>query len=183
MNPQLRHCEKAWRRSSKCLEGHQTDLQELGHICDRPRSGRKRTINTTRKNQLIKKRLQRNLPVSMRNISNEPCISPESVRRIAKQELQLKPYKLQMVELLTAYNKCVRLERCRGLLHRVAPLNWERILFMVEYLFTIEQAHGHQNDRSWCAEAPGTSAIVEQRQNPKSVIWFGPEFAPPARPL
>ena len=130
--------------------------QELGYTGDRPRSGRKSTINTTRESQLMKKRVQRNSTVSMRNIPVKP------VCRISEQ-LQLKPYKLQMAKLLTA-GKRVRLERCRRLLRSVAPLNWERILYTDEKLFTIEQAHNHQNDRSWCAEAPGTSAIVEHRQ-------------------
>ena len=54
--------------------------------------------------------------------------------------------------ILTADNKRVRLYRCRRVFRRVvAPLNWERILFTDGKLFTIEQAHNHQNDRSWCA--------------------------------
>ena len=37
---------------------------------------------------------------------------------------------------------------------------------------TIEQGHNHENDRTWCAEAPVTSAIDEHRQNRKSVmVW------------
>ena len=59
------------------------------------------------------KRFQRNLTVYMRKIALETGISRESVRQIDKQELQLKPYKLQRVQLLTAENKRVRLERCR----------------------------------------------------------------------
>ena len=123
-------------------------------------------------NRTIKKRVQRNSTVSMRKVTRETGISCESVRLITKQELQLNPYKLQMVQLLTADSKRVGLDRCRRRLRRVAPLNYERILFTDEKLFAIEQAHNHQNDRSWCAEAPGTSVIVEHRLNPKPVmVW------------
>ncbi|UYV74511.1 Homeodomain [Cordylochernes scorpioides] len=52
---------------------------------------------------------------------------------------------------------------------REPPTRWERT-FTDEKLLTIEQAHNHQNDRSWSAEAPGTSAIVEHRQNLQSVM-------------
>ena len=45
---------------------------------------------------------------------------------------------------------------------------------MDEKLFIIEQAHNHQNDRGWCAKAPGSSVIVEHLQNPTSVmVWAG----------
>ena len=67
----------------------------------------------------------------------------------------------------------------------VEPLlsRWEGILFTDEKLFTVEQAHNHQNDRSWSAEAPGTSAIVEHRQNPQSVMVWGGICASGKTPL
>ena len=104
----------------------------------------------------------------MQKIALETGISLELGSRVAIQELKLKPYKLQRVQLLTAENK--RLERYPRLFRRVAPLILGRILFTDEQLFAIEQAHNYQNDRSWCAEASGMSAIVEHRQNPKSVV-------------
>ena len=71
---------------------------------------------------------------------------------------------------MMAHNKCVRLEICRRLCRRVTPLNLELILFTDDKLFTIEQAHNHQNARNWCAEAPGSSAVVEDPKNPKFVM-------------
>ncbi|GFV14239.1 uncharacterized protein TNCV_1163621 [Trichonephila clavipes] len=38
----------------------------------------------------------------------------------------------------------------------------------------VQQVHNSQNDRIWWADAPSTSAIIEHRQYPKSVmIWDG----------
>ena len=65
----------------------------------------------------------------------------------------------------------------------VASQRWERILFTDEKLLTVEQTHNHQNDRSWSAEAPGTSAIVEHRQNPQSVMVWGRICASGKTPL
>ncbi|UYV84190.1 hypothetical protein LAZ67_X001479 [Cordylochernes scorpioides] len=49
-----------------------------------------------------------------------------------------------------------------------------RIVFTDEKLFTFEQVHNHQNDRSWHAEAPDMSVLVEHRQNTQSVMaWAG----------
>jgi inhibitor of nuclear factor kappa-B kinase subunit alpha len=147
--------------------------KELGHDGRRPGSGRKRTVNTTANRKIIKKRVQRNPRVSMRKISRDTGISRESVRQMAKKELHLKPFKIQKVQLLTDENKRVRLQRCHQLKRRAAAQRWERILFTDEKLFSVEQAHNHQNDRIWSPEAPGTSAIVQHRQNPQSVMVWG----------
>jgi len=49
----------------------------------------------------------------MRKIARETGINQESIRQIAKEDLHLKSYKLQKVQLLTDDNKRVRLERCK----------------------------------------------------------------------
>lgn len=158
-------------------------FNELGHDGDRPGRGRKRTVNTSRNRQIIRKRVKRNPRVSMRKIAREIKINRESVRRMARQELGLKAYKLQKGQLLTNDNKRVRLQRCRALVRRAAAHRWEKILFSDEKLFTIEQAHNRQNDRSWSAEAVGPSFIVEHRQNPKSLMVWGGICATGKTPL
>jgi ''Paired box'' domain. len=158
-------------------------FKELGHDGRRPGSGRKRTVNTSANRQIIRKRVRRNSKVSMRKIARETGMGRESVRQMAKRELGLKPYKLQKVQLLTDENKRVRLERCLQLKRRAAAQRWGRILFTDEKVFTVQQAYNHQNDRSWSAEAPGTSAIVEHRQNPASVMVWGGICASGKTPL
>ncbi|GBL98509.1 hypothetical protein AVEN_111630-1 [Araneus ventricosus] len=101
---------------------------------------------------------------------------------MAKTELGLKPYKFQKVQLLTEKNKLVRLQRCRKLLRRASSQRWERFLFTDE-LFTVQQAHNSQNDRIWSVDAPSTSAIVEHRQHPKSVMVWGGICASGKTPL
>ncbi|XP_070132598.1 uncharacterized protein [Drosophila bipectinata] len=118
----------------------------------------------TAPSRIVKKLITRNCSVSVRKIAREIGVNRESVRLIAKNEPNLRSYKLQKVHLLTDDNKRVRLQRCRQLKRRAAGQKWERILFTDEKIFTIQQAHNHQNDGSWSAEAPGTSAIIERRQ-------------------
>lgn len=158
-------------------------FKELGHGGDRAGRGRKRTANTSRNRKLIKKRIMRNSRVSMRKIARETGISRESVRRIAKNELHLKPYKLHKVQLLTEKNKCIRIQRCRLLRRRAAGHKWEHIIFTDEKLFTVEQVHNRQNDRIWSAKAPKSSSIVEHRQNPQSVMVWGGICASGKTPL
>lgn len=172
----MRNCDIARRLGIVAPNVSRTikQIEKRGHTGRHPGSGRKRTVNTPRVRQIIKKRLLRNSRVSMRKIAREIGVSRESARRIAKEHLKVKPYKLQKVQLLTDGNKLVRLQRCRQLLRRAAPLSWNRIVFTDEKLFTVEQAHNRQNDRIWSVNAPGTSAVVEHRQYPQSVmVWAG----------
>lgn len=149
-------------------------FKELGHDGDRLGRGRKRTVNTSRNRKIIKKRVIRNPHVSMRKIARQTGIARESVRMIAKKELNLHPYKLKQGQMLTDDNKRIRLERCRELLKRAATPNWERILFSDEKLFSVEQSYNGQNDRIWSTSSPGNASIVQHRQNPKSVmVWAG----------
>ena len=76
-----------------------------------PVTDRKAAENTTRKCQVIKKRVQRNYSVYAKN-----CPWNLYLIRIAPPNsqtmLQLKHYKLKRVQLLTADNKLVRLAKC-----------------------------------------------------------------------
>lgn len=172
-----RNCDIA--RRLKCAPGTVSRsvkrFRELGHTGRRPGQGRKRTVRTARNRERIRERVRRDPRVSMRKVARDTGINDRSVRRIAKEDLHLKPYKLHKAQLLTAQNKLVRLERCRQLLASHAnPRRWPSILFTDEKLFTIEQFHNHQNDRIWSADSPGSSGIVEHRQNPKAVmVWAG----------
>lgn len=172
-----RNCDIA--RALHCCKSQVTRsikrFQELGHTGRRPGQGRKRTIRTRKNQERIRERVRRNPRVSMRKVARDTGISLRSVRRIAKEDLQLTPYKLHKVQLLTDDNKRVRLERCQQLLlSHASPRKWSSILFTDEKLFTIEQFHNHQNDRIWSVESPGSSGVVEHRQNPKAVmVWAG----------
>ena len=144
---------------------------EQGTTENLPRSGRPLSANTSRNRKLIKKRVQRNPRVSMRKVACETGINREAVRRMAKYELHLKPYKLEKGQLLTEQVKRVRVQRCRLLLERAAG---PEIVFSDEKPFTIEAFHNHQNDRIWASKRPLSDHIVTHSQHPRSVmVWAG----------
>ncbi|GFU76305.1 uncharacterized protein TNCV_527851 [Trichonephila clavipes] len=76
-------------------------FKELGNDGRRPESEPKCTVNTSKNHKAIEKRVQRSIRVSMRQITRGMGISDRLVRRIAKTELGLKPYKLRKVQLFT----------------------------------------------------------------------------------
>jgi len=158
-------------------------FNELGHYGDRPGRGRKCTVNTPKNRNIIRSRVRRNPKVSMRKIAVQTGLKRESVRKIAKNVLKLKPYKMREAQLLTDNNKTMRLQRCRALLRRFAAKRWENLLFTDEKVFTLEQYHNSQNDRIWSQEAPTSSRIVTRRQYPQSVMVFGGICATGKTPL
>ncbi|GFV40925.1 uncharacterized protein TNCV_2665161 [Trichonephila clavipes] len=148
-------------------------FKELGNDGRRPGNGRKCVLNSSRDRKNIENRFQSNPRLSISQIASDMGISDRFVRRIAKSELGLKPYKLRKVQLFTLKNKLVLLRRCRKLLRRAASQRREKFLFTDEKLFTVHQVHISQNDRIRCVDAPNPSAMVEHRQYPKSVMVRG----------
>lgn len=146
---------------------------ELGHTGDRPGRGRNRTINTSRVRHIIKQRLTRNPQAKVRKISRDIGISRSTVRRIVKNNLNLRAYKLRKAQLLEDKDKKIRLERCRLLKQRAVTENWKNVLFTDEKIFSIEQAHNPQNDRIYSCSRPGPSAVIPHRQKAKSVMVWG----------
>ena len=70
-------------------------FKELDHKGDRPGRGRKCTVNTLKNRNIIRSRMRRNPKVSMRKIAVQTGLKRESIRKIAKNVLKLKPYKMK----------------------------------------------------------------------------------------
>ena len=106
----------------------------------------------------------------LRNIAAEPGINRESVRQIAKRELNLNPFQLQKVQLLTDNNKCDSKDATNFF---VGPhVSGGAHPLQDEKLFSVEQAHIHQNDN---LVRRGSRHITHCRPPPKSSSpsWSG----------
>ncbi|PAV79458.1 hypothetical protein WR25_26838 [Diploscapter pachys] len=66
--------------------------QELGTMDDRPRSGRPKSDKTQKARQAIAVEMTANPEVSLRKMARDLEISPTTVGRIVKNELNLKPH-------------------------------------------------------------------------------------------
>ncbi len=151
--------------------------EELGNEMDRPRSGRPRTANIPKNRDIVRKRVKRNPRRSIRKMAKDLHISVSSVRRIVKKKLDLIPYKLVKAHFLTEKMKNDRLQKARKLKRHAASGRHTRVLFSDEKLFTIEQAHNHQNDRILLPKGSHANLkqrIVARQHHPKSImIWAG----------
>ena len=122
-------------------------FNETGSNQDRPRTGRPVTATTPRIRELIRQKVKRNSHRSMRALAKSMQISRGSVRIIVKDQLGLQSRKLFKAHQLTEAMKAKRLEKARKMLKLVANGRHRSVVFTDEKIFTIQQAHNHQNDR------------------------------------
>uniref|UniRef100_A0A914LXU4 Transposase n=1 Tax=Meloidogyne incognita TaxID=6306 RepID=A0A914LXU4_MELIC len=145
-----------------CNDGTTKNLQK---------SGIPRSVITSKNIKMIKMWVHRNSRPPTRKLARDTGISKRTVRRIAKNKLGLKPYKIQKEQLLTEKTKKVRLEGCKLLLQWHACPD---ILFTDEKIFTILAVHNHKNDRIWTTESPLSDKLITHSQHPQSVmVWAG----------
>ncbi|XP_055622148.1 uncharacterized protein LOC129765750 [Toxorhynchites rutilus septentrionalis] len=125
---------------------------ETGSTKRRYGGGRQATVVTPAMVKIVKKRLKRNPRRSATKLAKDLKISDRSLRRILKDKVQSKPYKIQKVQDLSMKQKQERVKRAKALLKRAAEGRLKNIVFTDEKLFTVAQFVNKQNDRVWLPE-------------------------------
>lgn len=143
---------------------------------DRPRIGRPVTACTPRNREVIRKRIQRNSKRSMRSMAKSLKIDEKSVRVMVKNQLKYFPYKIQEAHFLDDRMKANRLVKARKMRRLAAAGRHRLVLFTDEKIFTIEQAHNHQNDRQLLPKDRSSlckAEMVSRSHFPASVmVWL-----------
>ncbi|CAG0894431.1 unnamed protein product [Darwinula stevensoni] len=98
-------------------------FKELVISLDYLRSGRPATGYVPKVRKRMRQLLRRNPNRSMRSVASPIGISSESARKIAKDRLKLKPYKVQKVQLLTPAQQQAKLRKAKALLKRFCKPN------------------------------------------------------------
>uniref|UniRef100_A0A6P4F0R8 Uncharacterized protein LOC108045962 n=1 Tax=Drosophila rhopaloa TaxID=1041015 RepID=A0A6P4F0R8_DRORH len=125
-----------------------TRYNDTGSIAKRHGGGHQKTATSREMVQKVKKRLERNPRRSANQMAKELKISDRSIRRILKNDLKVKPYKIQKAHDLTSKQRQVRLERAKELLRLAESGQLPNIVFSDKNIFTIEQQFvNSQNDR------------------------------------
>lgn len=151
-------------------------LRDTGSLNDRPRSGRKRSVCTPDRIKRVREKIRRNPARSARKLAKEENIDRESMRRIIKVELGLRPYRKRKMHGLTAKQKLTRIQRCKMLLKRHGKKKVEKIIFSDEKLFVMQQSHNPKNDvvYSLCIQdIPEHLRAVQRFQNTSAVMVWG----------
>ena len=95
-------------------------FQECGTTSSKPIPGRNRSVRTRRIIEVVKKRVRRNPRRSMRKTAKELNISSETtLRRVVKDDLGLKAYKMVRRQLISQASKKKRLNRGKKMLKEI----------------------------------------------------------------
>jgi transposase len=154
-----------------------TRYEEREDFGNRRGSGRRLTATTNEKKEELEQALAEDPHTrtsSTRKLARRLEISRGSVRNLLKKG-GYRPWKDQKRQMLSEAAKKKRRERCPALLERFGGDDYREVLFTDEKLFTVEQAHNPQNDRTWSRQRPSLARRVVQRAvKPESVmVWAG----------
>lgn len=140
-------------------------------------SGAPRLIRTKENIQKVKNRLRRKKGVSAARLSMELGISETSVRRILKDDLGLKSYKIIIESFLSDDQKIKRKRFANWVRTNFRKEDTLRILFSDEKLFDIDGVYNSQNERVWAvdrADADKKGGIKPKQKFPQKVmVWLG----------
>ncbi|XP_026470862.1 uncharacterized protein LOC113375129 [Ctenocephalides felis] len=102
-------------------------------------------------------------------------ISDRSICRILKNDLKVKPYKIQKAHDLTPKQQQVRLQRAKEMLRRAESGKFSNIVFSDEKIFTTKQYVNSQNDRVYLTERSDKNLshrLATRRQHPPQImVW------------
>ncbi|CAK9825624.1 Transposable element Tc3 transposase [Anthophora retusa] len=159
---------------------------DTGSVKKRYGGGRKKTATNTEMVRKVKKRIERNPKRSANKMAKELNVSRWSIQQILKNELLLKPYKIQKVHDLNATQMKLRLDKAQELKRLAASGEIPNIVFSDEKIFTIEQYVNKQNDRVWLHEKSYenlNTRFVTRRHSPAQVMVWAAVTADGRSPL
>ena len=94
-------------------------FKETGSAQPRVRSTPKRPVRTKKLIKNTREKLRRNPARSAAKLAHEAHVSPSTMRRLLKDDLKVKPYKITKRQLLSDTTKKKRLERAKILLEKL----------------------------------------------------------------
>lgn len=159
---------------------------ETGSIEKRHGGGWKKTATSPEMVRRVKARIDRNPRRSARKMATELRISDRSMRRILKNVVKVKPYKIQKCQNLTPQQMKVRVERAKALKRLHDSGHLPNIVFSDEKNFNIEQFINKQNDRVYLAERSAENfsyRSATRQQGPAQVMVWAAVTADGRSPL
>ena len=144
------------------------------HLATPP--GRPRSTRTKAVVKKVKSRLKGKKAISIRKLASELDINRESVRRILREDLRLRPYKKTIQPFMTDTHKEKRRAFCKWVLKNFNHRHSMRILFSDEKIFDLDGMYNSQNDRVWATdrgEADLRGGIKKKSKFPQKVmVWL-----------
>ncbi|RCN36793.1 hypothetical protein ANCCAN_17325, partial [Ancylostoma caninum] len=110
-------------------------FRQLGDCKDRPKTGLPVSAARLWARQAIENRISRNSQRSVRKVASDLGLSEKTVRRVVKEDLNLRPFKIQKVHFLDESMKLKQLQKVRKMRHLAAAGRHRRVFFTDEKVF------------------------------------------------
>lgn len=149
-------------------------FEQSGTTIDARRPGRPRSSRTADNIDLVRESVAENPETSTRRRSAQLKLSRRSLQRILVQDLNLFPYKMQLVHKLQPRDNEKRLEYCNAFLNLVDTneIFFGKIIMTDEAHFDLSGFVNSQNCRFWGTENP--RILHERPLHPLRVtVWCG----------
>lgn len=146
---------------------------ETGSVSDRSRCGRLRSIRTEAVINIVSADVAANPKSSIRKRSTQLSVSRSSLQRILRSELKLYPYKIQLIQEITANDPQQRLEYAESFLHLCEEASFiDNVIFSDEAHFYLSGHVNRHNSRIWSNENPQE---IQERplHSPRVTVWCG----------
>eukprot|EP00095_Tigriopus_kingsejongensis_P011975 maker-scaffold906_size82779-snap-gene-0.13 protein:Tk11975 transcript:maker-scaffold906_size82779-snap-gene-0.13-mRNA-1 annotation:"1 transposase" len=144
-------------------------------ISRRPYKDRSRPIRTRSLIKAVSNKIRRNPVRSMNLMAKDYNVSRRTMQRVVKEDLGLRPYKMQKRQLLSEATREKRLARSKILKRWLATHPDVIVIYSDEKLFDIERKFNSHNDRVISKDLSRVDPNVKfvfKRQKPESVmIW------------
>ena len=131
-------------------------FERTGSVFDEKRTGRPKTARNGANFSIIEEAFFESPQKSVRRASSETSISKTSVQRILKFDLDLYPYKIQIMQSLSLNDQVERLDFCEWALGKLQENAdcFSNVWFSDECHFQLSGHVNKQNMRFWASEQP-----------------------------
>ena len=150
--------------------------REEGSINLRKPTGCPRTIRTKATIQKVERKMSRKIPPSAIKLAVEMGLSETTVRRVFREDVKLKPYKIKVKPLLTDQHRENRKRFANWIRTNFRKEDTMRILFSDEKMFDIDGVYNSQNQRIWApsrVEADAKGGIKRKiKFPPRVMVWL-----------
>jgi len=168
---------KNWKSipSENTIRNVFSKFKETGTVHNLPKQGRPSLDEETIEE--INKCFADKPASSLRNIANKVGCSFKTVHNVAKNQLNLFPYKIQTIQAMEEEDCALRVSMCETLLTKInADSEFiHNLIFSDESTFYLNGMVNRHNCRIWGMQPP-TEIISKSHSSPKVNVWMGHFF-------
>lgn len=143
-------------------------FEETGTTLDKSKSGRPRSSRTVENVESVNQSVRDDPNLSIRKRASALNVHRSSLHRIMHKDLNLHPYKIQLVQELKPQDASQRLNFVNQLFEQLSTFT--NILFSDEAHFHLNGHVNKQNCRYWCATNPKRKH-QKPLHSPKVTVW------------